>query len=358
LLQLRVEAYARLADQALAKSDPDAAIAAAERALALDPGREVVWRLLMRAHEANGDRAAALRAFDRCRTALTRDLGTDPLPETLALHQRLLQGQGTPVPASQAAHRAERPERAPLAWLYRLATIGIVLWVLVTGVQLLLMLAGALQGNLMTAADPGAEALPFFLSHPAALGGLRQRIASVVPIGIALLPAYLAWFAALRAAPNAGAPDSPPDPMAQAGAWFGAGLGVLDVLALTVSRALGLAQMTVLPPTYASAGASQRATLVTVWDVLRQLAGTFGLLSALAHPLAVACLCLATLAAVRAGERPMAWAKPLAWSGLIVVVLIAAYSLLPLGGWSLGLGLVLAVANSLWLLALAAALWR
>jgi len=47
----------------------------------------------MRAHHLGGDRAAALRAFDRCRTALSRELGTDPLPETLALHRQILQAE-------------------------------------------------------------------------------------------------------------------------------------------------------------------------------------------------------------------------------------------------------------------------
>src|SRR5574342_976118 len=93
LQALRVELHARVADLALAEGDFAAARVAAEAALARDPSRESLWRTLMRAHALSGDRAAALRAFDRCRASLARDHGTDPLPETLGLHAQILRGE-------------------------------------------------------------------------------------------------------------------------------------------------------------------------------------------------------------------------------------------------------------------------
>jgi DNA-binding SARP family transcriptional activator len=56
-----------------------------------DPCRESAWRLIMEAHYRQGEQDQALRAFERCRVILAKELGVDPLPETLALHQRFLQ---------------------------------------------------------------------------------------------------------------------------------------------------------------------------------------------------------------------------------------------------------------------------
>jgi predicted ATPase len=45
----------------------------------------------MEAHNRLGEQDQALRAFERCRQTLRRELGVDPMPETAALHQRILQ---------------------------------------------------------------------------------------------------------------------------------------------------------------------------------------------------------------------------------------------------------------------------
>ena len=46
--------------------------------------------MLMEAQLAAGDRASALRTFDRFRRLLADELGVDPDADTLALHRRLL----------------------------------------------------------------------------------------------------------------------------------------------------------------------------------------------------------------------------------------------------------------------------
>ncbi|HTE63439.1 MAG TPA: AAA family ATPase, partial [Solirubrobacteraceae bacterium] len=78
---------------------------AARAAAALAPFRESAHRLLMEAHEAAGNPAEALRAFEDLRRLLREELGTVPSPEAMAVHQRLLQGRG-PVPRRPAPRRA------------------------------------------------------------------------------------------------------------------------------------------------------------------------------------------------------------------------------------------------------------
>jgi hypothetical protein len=307
----------------------------------------------MRAHHLNGDRAAALRAFDRCRTTLTRELGTDPLPETLALHQQILQAEAAPEAPTPAAARPAEPANAEPAWLYRLGATGLVLWVLATVLQLAAMLLGWLQGSLVTGGDPGAEALPRLLANPATLAELHGQRYLLIPLGLLLLPAYGAWYAALRAAARRRG-------QALGGlGWLGLGLGGLEVAAQTISRAVTVAQVSVLPGAYAQAGAEQRSVLVTVWDLLRQMASIFASLSAAAHPAAIALLALATLAAARQGLAGLRWPRGVAVSGLLLYALNLIYTfLIPGTAWAVPLGLGLAAATYAWLLVLAAALWR
>jgi DNA-binding SARP family transcriptional activator len=63
----------------------------ARQVLDQDPCRESTWRLVMEAHYRQGEQDRALRAFERCRAMLADELGVDPLPETLTLHERILQ---------------------------------------------------------------------------------------------------------------------------------------------------------------------------------------------------------------------------------------------------------------------------
>lgn len=67
-----------------------AAVAHAETLVELDPLREVSHRGLISAHAAAGDRAGALRAYERCRRLLADELGIDPSAETRDLYASLL----------------------------------------------------------------------------------------------------------------------------------------------------------------------------------------------------------------------------------------------------------------------------
>lgn len=61
-----------------------------EALLDLDPLREASYRRLMSAAAASGDRAAAARAYERCRTVLAEELGVLPHPDTESLYDEIL----------------------------------------------------------------------------------------------------------------------------------------------------------------------------------------------------------------------------------------------------------------------------
>jgi pentatricopeptide repeat protein len=65
-------------------------VADAEEALRLEPFRESTYRTLMRAHAAAGNRAEALRVYQRCRDLLAEELGVDPSGETEGLYLGML----------------------------------------------------------------------------------------------------------------------------------------------------------------------------------------------------------------------------------------------------------------------------
>lgn len=67
------------------RGDWEAAIALYERALTREVLAEPIYRALMRAQLARGERAEALRTFRRCRELLASVLGTTPAAETMAL---------------------------------------------------------------------------------------------------------------------------------------------------------------------------------------------------------------------------------------------------------------------------------
>jgi DNA-binding SARP family transcriptional activator len=91
----------------------------AQAGLAVDALNELLARALMEAQARLGDRAGALRQYDRLRAALDQDLGVAPLPETEALRAAILAGALPPAPAAAAPVRspavdaAEAADRAP-----------------------------------------------------------------------------------------------------------------------------------------------------------------------------------------------------------------------------------------------------
>lgn len=107
-LTARVLEAARLElDRLAAAGRIDEGLALAERALALDPAFEPAHRASMRLAALRGDRAAALRAHDRCREALQRAMGIAPSAETEAL-RREIAAAGAAGPA-----RPHAPDRRP-----------------------------------------------------------------------------------------------------------------------------------------------------------------------------------------------------------------------------------------------------
>jgi DNA-binding SARP family transcriptional activator/tetratricopeptide (TPR) repeat protein len=88
----------------------------AATALAADAFDEQALRLLMRANVAGGRTAAALAAYATARRTLGDELGTDPSPETEALHEAILRGElpetRTPAPDDLPAGRRRLVGRA------------------------------------------------------------------------------------------------------------------------------------------------------------------------------------------------------------------------------------------------------
>lgn len=90
LAVLRVRTLDCLADCLSANGETSLAIQDAEEALRLDPYREAGYRRLMRIHQGAGDRAQALRVYERCRRLLADELGVSPSAETERLYRGLL----------------------------------------------------------------------------------------------------------------------------------------------------------------------------------------------------------------------------------------------------------------------------
>ncbi|HEY7071220.1 MAG TPA: BTAD domain-containing putative transcriptional regulator, partial [Acidimicrobiales bacterium] len=110
---LLVGAYEVASQAALAAGDPDGALAAADAAVARSPLRESAHRARLAALAAAGNRAEALRAYQRLRRSLADELGVDPSPETEAAYVALLgPAPGAPSPSRPAGPSA-RPGPAP-----------------------------------------------------------------------------------------------------------------------------------------------------------------------------------------------------------------------------------------------------
>jgi DNA-binding SARP family transcriptional activator len=69
------------------------AIAAARRIIAADPFRESIFRKLAVLLVLNGQRAEALRHYDRWSALFRRDLGIDPMPQTFRLIEEIRSGR-------------------------------------------------------------------------------------------------------------------------------------------------------------------------------------------------------------------------------------------------------------------------
>jgi len=137
-----LEALERLAELLEAGGEHAPAISHAERLLGEDPLREATYRLLMRLHDARGDRARALRAYHACAATLERELNVAPSAATRRAYAALLPPRAEPgaEPATGRAGALGRPplvgragQRARLTELWRAAEGGDARLVLVTG---------------------------------------------------------------------------------------------------------------------------------------------------------------------------------------------------------------------------------
>jgi predicted ATPase/DNA-binding SARP family transcriptional activator len=88
-----LETLAALIEHHTAVGSYSAAVAAAQRYLAIDELAEEIHRRLIQLHALSGDRSAALRQFERCSDTLERELGVSPLPETRAVYDAALAGE-------------------------------------------------------------------------------------------------------------------------------------------------------------------------------------------------------------------------------------------------------------------------
>jgi DNA-binding SARP family transcriptional activator len=68
----------------------DDAVRYATESLAVDPYRETTYVQLMRLHMGRGNRAEALRAYERCRAVLAHELGVSPSPQTEAAYREVV----------------------------------------------------------------------------------------------------------------------------------------------------------------------------------------------------------------------------------------------------------------------------
>ena len=93
--------------------DAERRAATARRVIAFEPTHERASRVLMRSLADLGERAQALREFERCRDALRSSLDVEPSPETRALYQALRTFSGSRSEAGEPAAAPEPPRERP-----------------------------------------------------------------------------------------------------------------------------------------------------------------------------------------------------------------------------------------------------
>jgi SARP family transcriptional regulator, regulator of embCAB operon len=90
LREVLVRAHECLSEPSIWHTEPEYAVRHAKEAVAIEPFRETSYQLLMRAHAAVGNRAEALRVYERCRSLLSEELGVSPSPQTEAVYLEIL----------------------------------------------------------------------------------------------------------------------------------------------------------------------------------------------------------------------------------------------------------------------------
>jgi TolB-like protein/DNA-binding SARP family transcriptional activator/Tfp pilus assembly protein PilF len=102
--------YVTAMDRLVTFLEGPARIDMAQRLLQADTMREGSHRRLMEAYLAAGEKAQALRHYDKLRKLLREELGVEPSPETQALRDRIAAtGNGTHTPPPRAAEAVAAP---------------------------------------------------------------------------------------------------------------------------------------------------------------------------------------------------------------------------------------------------------
>lgn len=128
--------YLAMLDKLMAYSethrDYEAGMAFGERLLRQDRARERTYYRLMRFHYLAGDRAGALRQFQRCTAALKEELGVEPAKRTLELYEQIRADrvQGVPLEPTNREHidiSTVEPGQAAIPFLRKLRRVRSVL---------------------------------------------------------------------------------------------------------------------------------------------------------------------------------------------------------------------------------------
>jgi predicted ATPase/DNA-binding SARP family transcriptional activator len=121
LAELKLAASEDLAEVAITTGRARDVTAELERLAVTHPLRERLHELLIRALYADGRQAEALAAYERVRSTLADELGTDPVSRLRELHVAVLRGEpidpgvsATVVPAAAPEPRGRHNLRAPL----------------------------------------------------------------------------------------------------------------------------------------------------------------------------------------------------------------------------------------------------
>ena len=176
---VRGRALDALSDACLRSGDAAEAVRWAEQAIALEPFRETGYRRLMEAHAAAGNRAEALRVYERCRRLLAEELGAYPSPETESIYRALLA-----APAARAVAESPEAPPAPLRVGRRRRGIVLALGAVAVAVAItttvLLLARGSPGGSRDTGAQTSSGA-----NAVVALDSSTRRIARSAPLGAA-----------------------------------------------------------------------------------------------------------------------------------------------------------------------------
>lgn len=124
LRELVIQALRVLVDYHIARQGYRQGIQYASRLLEIDPLSELTHRYLMRLYALSGRRSRALAQYEECRNLLFAELGVEPLAETTALYQTIL-NQKLPSRQTKAEDRSAQLDvpfagrRTPLGALRR-----------------------------------------------------------------------------------------------------------------------------------------------------------------------------------------------------------------------------------------------